>query len=59
MILYGEMVCGIECGRWEYKVTIYNLCYVVYTIHGCTLSPTLFLIFVNGLMKEIESKVSS
>ena len=19
MILYGEMVCGIECGRWEYK----------------------------------------
>ena len=26
---------------------------------GCTLSPTLFLIFVDGLMKEIESKVSS
>ena len=25
---------------------------------GCTLSPTLFLIFVDGLMKEIESKVS-
>ena len=21
MILYGEMVCGIECGRWEYKVS--------------------------------------
>ena len=26
---------------------------------GCILSPTLFLIFVDGLMKEIESKVSS
>ena len=26
---------------------------------GCTLSPKLFLIFVDGLMKEIESKVSS
>ena len=26
---------------------------------GCVLSPTLFLIFVDGLMKEIESKVSS
>ena len=26
---------------------------------GCTLSPTLFLIFVDGLIKEIESKVSS
>ena len=26
---------------------------------GCTLSPTLFLIFVDGLMTEIESKVSS
>ena len=25
---------------------------------GCTLSPTLFLIFVDGLMKEIESKAS-
>ena len=25
---------------------------------GCTLSPTLFLIFVDGLMKEIESEVS-
>ena len=25
---------------------------------GCTLSPTLFPIFVEGLMKEIESKVS-
>ena len=21
MILYGEMVCGIECERWEYKVS--------------------------------------
>ena len=26
---------------------------------ACTLSPTLFLIFVDGLMKEIESKASS
>ena len=26
---------------------------------GCTLSPTLFLIFVDSLMKEIESKFSS
>ena len=26
---------------------------------GCTLSPMLFLIFVDGLMEEIESKVSS
>ena len=25
----------------------------------CTLSPTLFLIFVDGLMKEIESNISS
>ena len=25
---------------------------------GCTLSPMLFLIFVDGLMKEIESKAS-
>ena len=22
MIQYGEMVCGIECGRWEYKVSM-------------------------------------
>ena len=28
------------------------------TAQGCTLSPTLFLIFVDGLMKEIEGKVS-
>ena len=26
---------------------------------GCTLSPTLFLIFLDDLMKEIESKFSS
>ena len=26
---------------------------------GCTLSPTLLPIFVDGLMREIESKVSS
>ena len=25
---------------------------------GCTLSPTLFLIFINVLMKEIESEAS-
>ena len=25
---------------------------------GCTLSPTSFMIFVDGLMKEIESKAS-
>ena len=28
-------------------------------VQGFTLSPTLFLIFVDGLVKEIESKVSS
>ena len=28
-------------------------------VQGCALSPTLFLIFINGLMKEIERTVPS
>ena len=36
------------------KSELFNITQVV--AQGCTLSPTLFLIFVDCLMKEIESK---
>ena len=65
---------GIQCNLWCVIRNIYNVyqsCIYLNGIksvyfgitqgvaQGCALSPTLFLIFVDGLMKEIESKVSS
>ena len=65
---------GIQGKLWHVIRNIYNVnqsCVYLYGIkseyfgitqgvaQGFTLSPTLFLIFVDGLMKEIESKVSS
>ena len=66
----GEM--GIKGKLWRVIRNIYNVnqsCVYLDGIkseyfdiaqgvaQGCTLSPTLFLIFVDSLMKEIESKV--
>ena len=61
---------GIQGNLWRVIRNIYNVnqsCiyfdgskseYCSITMHGCnTLSPTLFLIFVEDSMKEIESKV--
>ena len=65
---------GIQGKLWHVIRNIYNVdqsCVYVDGIKSeyssntqgvsqdCTLSPTLFLIFVDGLMKEIESRASS
>ena len=64
---------GIQGKLWRVIRNIYNVnqsCVyfdgikseyfgITQVAQGCTLSPTLFLIFVDGLMKEIESKASS
>ena len=65
---------GIQGKLWRVIRNIYNVnqsCVYLYGIkseyfgitqgvaQGCTLFPTSFLIFVDGLMKGIESKLSS
>ena len=65
-----EWKMGIQGKLWRVIRNIYNANQSCVYLDGikseyfgitqsCTLSPTLFLIFVDGLMKEIESKVSS